>query len=315
MSINNRVLIIDQMHESIVPMLEEIGCEVNYEPSISREEILDSIGSYSGLIVRSKTSVDQELINAAHQLQFVARAGAGMDKLDTDYLRSKNITILNAPEGNRDAVGEHAMGLLLNLLNQITIANEEVKRGEWRREENRGMELKGKVVGIYGFGNTGSSFAKRLSGFSCEVLAFDKYRTNFGNELVQEVSEDEFRERVEVLSIHVPLTEETNAYFSQEELKRYPNLKIILNTARGELLPLSDVVELLENNNLSGAGLDVLENEKLDKLTESEQSVFQRLASNKNVILTPHVAGWTHESYRRINQVLVEKIRKLNLFQ
>ena len=165
MSVNNRVLIIDQMHESIVPMLEEIGFEVNYKPLISRKEILDSIEKFSGLIVLSKTSIDQELIDAAQELKFVARAGAGIDKLDTTYLESRGIEILNAPEGNRDAVGEHAIGLLLNLMSRITVSNEEVKSGKWKREENRGVELKDKVVGIFGFGNTGSTFAKEVEWF------------------------------------------------------------------------------------------------------------------------------------------------------
>ncbi len=313
MSKKNRVLIIDEMHESIVTMLTEIGFEVDYEPSISRKEILESVENFSGLIVRSKISIDQELIDAASQLKFVARAGAGIDRLDTAYLESKGIQVLNAPEGNRDAVGEHALGLLLNLLNRMTISNEEVKSGKWKREENRGLELKGKVVGIYGFGNTGSTLAKKLSGFECEILAYDKYKSGFGTTLIQEVPEDEFQERVEILSIHVPLSEETHAYFSGEELRKYSNLKIILNTARGEILPLEDVLELVESGTLAGIGLDVLENEKIDDLNEFERLTFGKLCSQGNVILTPHVAGWTHESYKRINQVLVEKIKALDL--
>ncbi len=315
MSVNNRVLIIDEMHESIVPMLEEIGFEANYEPSITRNEILDSIGGFSGLIVRSKTSVNQELIDVAQKLKFVARAGAGIDKLDTKYLESKGIEILNAPEGNRDAVGEHAVGLLLNLMSHITVSNEEVKSGKWKREANRGVELKGKVVGIFGFGNTGSTFARKLSGFECEILAYDKYKSGFAMEYVQEVSEEELRRKVEILSIHVPLTEETISYFSREELGKYPNLKVILNTARGELLSLDAVLDLLKEDILFGAGLDVLENEKLNNLSESERKIFEELSAQKNVILTPHVAGWTQESYERINQVLVDKIKALDLLQ
>ncbi len=311
MSKNNRVLIVDQMHESIVPMLEEIGYNVEYKPSISRSEILRLAENYSGLIVRSKTTIDKELIDAARQLKFVARAGAGIDKLDAECLESRNIQILNAPEGNRDAVGEHTLALLLNLLHRLTISNEEVKKGIWQREENRGIELKGKVVGIYGFGNTGSSFGKKLSGLECEILAYDKYKAGFGSTLIRETTEEEFRQNVEILSLHIPLTDETKALFSKGELDRYPKLKIILNTSRGGILVLKDVIELLEGDKLMGLGLDVLENEKLDQLNYAERTIFEKLSTDERVILTPHIAGWTHESYKRINQVLVEKIRTL----
>lgn len=312
MSKKDRVLIIDKMHHSIIPMLEEIGYEVEYLPEISREEVLSKIDSFSGMIVRSKTNIDQELIDRALALKFVARAGAGIDKLDIPYLDLKGIKLLNAPEGNRDAVGEHALGMLLNLLHNISKANEEVKRGSWNREQNRGIELKDRVVGIYGFGNTGASFAQKLSGLSCEIIAYDKYKEDFSNEHVKEVDEDTFRENVEILSIHVPLNEETRYLFNKQELLKYPNLRVILNTSRGEVLVLKDLVEQLEAGKLLGAGLDVLENEKIVNLTPDQKIVFEKLASNKNVLLTPHIAGWTHESYERINGVLVDKIKALD---
>ncbi|MEP1097494.1 MAG: NAD(P)-dependent oxidoreductase [Cyclobacteriaceae bacterium] len=315
MSKNNRVLIIDKMHDSIVHLLQQIGIDATYEPTITPEDVFQKIGSFIGLIVRSKMSVDKALIDAGSQLKFVARAGAGMDRLDTHYLQEKGIHILNAPEGNRDAVGEHAIGLLLNLLNKITTSNEQVKNNQWKREESRGIELKNKVVGVYGFGNTGESLARKLAGFGCRVLAFDKYRHEFSASHVEEVSLDEFREKVEILSLHVPLTNETKWLFDKVELTKYPKLKVVLNTARGEVLKLDDLIELLEKDHLLGAGLDVLENEKIDKLTESQRGIFDRLTTLSNVILTPHVAGWTHESYERINQVLVGKIEALNLLQ
>jgi len=315
MSKNNRVLIVDQMHESIVPLLTAIGFDPAYEPSITHDEVKAKIENYVGLIVRSKLPVDRELIDAAGELKFVARAGAGMDRLDTDYLYQKGVHVLNAPEGNRDAVGEHAIGLLLNLLNRITISNEQVKSNLWKREESRGIELKNKVVGICGFGNTGESFARKLAGFGCRVLAFDKYKQGFSSSYVEEVSLDEFRKRVEILSLHVPLTDETRSLFDKVEFLKYPQLKVVLNTARGEILKLDALLDLLEEDKLLGVGLDVLENEKLDELTESEREIFDKLTALNNVIITPHVAGWTYESYERINQVLVQKIRELILLQ
>ncbi|MEP5613110.1 MAG: NAD(P)-dependent oxidoreductase [Cyclobacteriaceae bacterium] len=315
MSKNNKVLIVDKMHESIMPLLSEIGFDPVYEPSIGRDEVKEKIGDYTGLVVRSKLIVDKELVNVADKLKFVARAGAGMDRLDTDYLKQKGIHILNAPEGNRDAVGEHAIGLLLNLLSKITISNDKVKNNLWKREEGRGIELKNKVVGIYGFGNTGESFARKLAGFGCTVVAFDKYKKGFSASYVEEVSLDEFREKVEILGLHVPLTNETRSFFNKEELLKYPLLKVVLNTARGEVLRLDGLLDLLEDGNLLGVGLDVLENEKLDELTESQRETFDRLIALNNVIVTPHVAGWTHESYERINKVLVEKIRNLGQLQ
>lgn len=315
MSKNNRVLIIDKMHDSLVPMLQKIGFEAKYEPFINREQILQGISDNVGLVVRSKTSVDKDLIDAGTQLRFVARAGAGMDGLDTEYLGQKGIDILNAPEGNRDAVGEHTIGLLLNLLNRISTANNQVKKGIWQREENRGFELKNKTIGIYGFGNTGESFARKLAGFDSKVLAFDKYRKGFSSPIAKGVTLDEFRENTEILSLHIPLTEETKQLFNASELLKYPNLKILINTARGGILDLSNAVELVENGNLLGLGLDVLENEKIDKLSQGQQGIFERLTALDNVIVTPHVAGWTHESYERINQVMVEKIEALKLLQ
>ena len=310
MSQNREVLIVDKMHESIVPLLSEAGFSPKYAPELTREEIISRLPKAIGLVIRSKTEVNQELINAGTQLQFVARAGAGMDLLDTEYLEKKNVQILNAPEGNRGAVGEHTLGLLLSLLHKISVSNQEVKSGVWRREENRGVELSTKVVGIYGFGNAGKAFAKKLAGMECKIVAYDKYKKGFSSELVEL---EEFREQVEILSIHIPLTNDTRFLFSREELLKYPKLKVVINTARGEVLRLEDVVGMLEERLLWGVGLDVLENEKLQTLSEKEADTFNKLTSFDNVLLTPHVAGWTQESYEKINQVLVQKIKNLEL--
>lgn len=309
----SKILIIDKMHESLVPGLEGVGYEVVYKPSISRQELLKEVAGYIGLIVRSKTPIDEEVIEAATNLRFVARAGAGLDLLDVDLLGKKGIHKLNAPEGNRDAVGEHALGLLLNLLARISVANSEIIDGHWNREQNRGFELKGKTVGIYGYGNTGSAFAKKLSGLDCNVLAYDKFKKNYSDHFVEEVSLEQLKEQIEILSLHVPLDASTKEFFSEKELMTYKNLKIIINTARGGILPLDGLIKLLNDDRLLGAGLDVLENEKISELSENEADLLAKLNERDNVIITPHVAGWTKESYERINHVLIEKIADLQI--
>lgn len=308
-----KILIADSMHSSITAMLMQAGFEADYLPKITRPEILDIIDRYNGLIIRSKTDVDKELIDLGTNLQFVARAGAGIDKVDYPYLTSKNIQLINAPEGNRDAVGEHTIGVLLSLLHKINRANREVKNDIWDREGNRGWELNNRTVGIFGFGFMGESLAQKLSGFGCKIIAYDKYKTNFGTPFVKEVSLEEFQKETEILSIHVPLTKETNQIFDEEMLSQFSQLKVVLNTARGEVLSLDALLQLLKNDQLIGAGLDVLENEKILALSKKQQQIFDELKAMKNVILTPHVAGWTFESYERINQVIVNKLKDLGV--
>lgn len=308
-----RVLIVDDLHSSIGEMLLAAGYEMDYKPEIDRKGILEIIGQYEGLIIRSKTNVDKELIDKATKLEFIGRAGAGLDKIDYPYLSGKNIPLFNAPEGNRDAVGEHTIGMLLSLLHKINSASKQVKRYIWKREENRGWELKGRTVGIYGFGFMGSSLATKLSGFGCRVIAYDKYKSGFTNQFAEEVKLETFMKETEVLSIHIPLTSETKGIFNETYLAQFPNLKVILNTARGEVLKNKALIALLESGKLIGAGLDVLENEKINKLTEEEKSDFEKLASFSNVIFTPHVAGWTFESYQRINEVIVSKLQSAGL--
>ena len=304
----NRVLIVNKMHRSIGPMLSEIGWAVDYKPTITRDEILEILPKYEGLIIRSKTTVNQELIDRGSNLKFVARAGAGIDQVDISALEARGIMLINAPEGNRSALGEHAVGLLLAAMHNINRGAGEVKQGLWKREANRGIELGGKTVGIYGYGYMGSAFAEKLTGFGCRVIAFDKYKEEFGNRHVQEVSLEHFERETEILSIHVPLTSETRKRFTAEYLRGFPNLKFIINTARGEVLDLEGLLELLNEHRILGAGLDVLENEKIDQLNEHERSVFEALAKRDDVIMTPHVAGWTHESYVRINEVIINKM-------
>ena len=310
---NNKILIVDHMHDSIIEMLGDSGFRPDYRPEIKRAEILNIIDQYAGIIVRSKTRIDKELISKATNLQFVARAGAGIDNVDYQEISNRNIKLVNAPEGNRDALGEHTVGMLLTLLHKIHLANQEVKQGVWDREGNRGWELKGKTVGIYGCGYMGSAFAKKLRGFDCTVLVYDKYKTGLSNEFIQQVDLQTFQKETEILSLHIPLTSETKFLFDEFYLSQFPKLRILLNTARGEILSLKALDKLLSTSKLIGVGLDVLENEKINQLNMEEQAIFDKLAKRENVIMTPHVAGWTFESYKRINEILVSKLQKEGL--
>ena len=305
-------LIIDLMHESISPLLEEIGWAADYRPDIKREEIIEIISGYEGLIVRSKTSIDRKIIERAKNLRWIARAGAGLDQLDMEALGEKGIQVVNAPEGNRDALGEHAITILLTLLNKVHIADRDIRHGTWDREGMRGTELMGKTVSIIGYGHMGQAFARRLQGFSVEVLAYDKYKENYGNEFAREASMEEIFEKTDILSLHVPLTEETHFMLNGAYLHRFHKDIYLLNTARGKNISLKTLVEALDSGKLRGAALDVLENEKIDQLTEEQQKYFNQLIQSDRVVFSPHVGGWTYESYKKINQVLVTKIKNLN---
>ena len=313
MPLSQKVLVVDQMHKSIHKVLLNIGLECFYRPKITRKQIIQILPNYVGLIIRSKTAVDQELIHRAANLKFVGRAGAGVDNIDVNLLAKKKIKLFNTPEGNRDAVGEHGVGMLLNLLNKLRIGDNEVRSYRWDRESNRGHELKNKVVGIFGFGFMGSAFAEKLKGFDCEIIAFDKYKKNYASHLnyVKEVNLINFKRMTEILSIHIPLTFETSNLFNYEFLSSFKNLKYIINTARGEVLSLKGLSKILLEGNLSGVALDVLENEKLNTLTTEEQNIYQNLFGHQQTLFSPHVAGWTFESYERINHILAKKISEI----
>jgi D-3-phosphoglycerate dehydrogenase / 2-oxoglutarate reductase len=305
-----KILIIDQMHESIVPMLESIGHQVTYSPDIKRDEIIQIIGPYDGLIIRSKTPMDRDLLQNAPNLKFIGRAGAGLDQIDLEYMESRNIKLFHAAKGNRDAVAEHALGMLLSLFNHLGKADSEVRRGVWDREGNRGHELAGKTVGILGFGNMGKSFARRLKGFRTNVIAYDKYKKNLGGKFVKEVSWEILKEKCDVLSIHVPLTSETRGFLTINELESFAKPFWLINTARGEVITFKTLNEALDRGLLKGALLDVLENEKFNSFSEEQKEEFEILAARDNVLFSPHVAGWTFESYEKINKVLVKQIKK-----
>ena len=303
-----KVLIVDLMHESILGLLGKYGFEVTYAPKITREEIVEQISSYEGIIIRSKTPLDRALLERATRLQFIGRAGAGLDQLDLDYLEERGVALFHAAKGNRDAVAEHAIGGILALFNHLNQADTQVRKGIWDREGNRGVELKGKTVGIFGFGNMGKAFSKRLKGFGVNVLAYDKYKKDFGKKGVQEVSWETLKKEADVLSIHVPLTAETRDFFTLEELKSFEKPFWLINTARGEVIRMETLNQALDLGILKGLVLDVLENEKFERFSSDQKVQFELLAKRENVLFTPHVAGWTVESYQKINEVLVKQI-------
>lgn len=304
-----KVLIVDEMHESIVHMPEKLGLEVDYFPNIAFEEVLRKVGEYEGLIIRSKFYIDEPFLSHASKLKFIGRAGAGLDLIDLEACKKAGVTVFGANEANKVAVAEHLIGMLLSMLHKINLANDEVKAGHWNREKNRGEELFGKTVGIIGFGNNGQATAERLAAFGCKILAYDKYKYGFGNHLIQESSLEEIFDKAEIVSLHIPLTYETDKWVNQKFIDSFKQSIYFCNIARGEIVVLHDLVNAMKAGKIKGACLDVIENEKISKLTTKQQDDFDYLCKQPNVILTPHVAGWSNESYVKINEVLRDKIR------
>jgi D-3-phosphoglycerate dehydrogenase len=302
-----KFLIIDDLHPYLLEVFEQHNIAFSYKPDIEKNEILEIIAEYTGLIVRSKINIHQDFLEKATALQVIGRAGSGMDNIDVEAAKQRNITLINAPEGNRDAVAEHCMALLLGLLNKVPTANQQVKAKIWLREANRGVELKGKTVGIIGYGNTGKEFAKRLMSFDTQILAYDR-KPFLGNSFAKTSTLEEIQAKADVISFHVSLNESSRKIFNQSFLERCQKPFWLLNTSRGEVVDLETVCWGLENGKILGAGLDVLDNEKLDTLSSAQERVFERLASFPQVILSPHIAGWTVESYYKISEVLAKKI-------
>ena len=304
-----KILIVDDLHPAFKEQAIEMGYQVDDEPQITRQQTLDKIKDYTGIAVRTKFRIDAELFAAAPNLKFVARAGAGLDNIDDKIAAERNIQLINAPEGNCDAVGEHATGLLLSLMNNFRRADIEIRNGIWDREGNRGYELKGKKVGIIGYGFMGQSFAKKLAGFEVDVMAYDKYKTGFSDAFAREVSMEEIVKHSDVLSLHIPLTAETKLMVDDEYFFHFKKPIFFINTARGEIVKVDAVLNAIKAGKILGAGLDVLQAEKFPVL--SEQAWYDELKTNDKVILTPHVGGWTFDSYRKISEVLAEKLRNM----
>ncbi|MFD0795723.1 2-hydroxyacid dehydrogenase [Mucilaginibacter litoreus] len=307
----NHILIVDDLHPAFMEQASALGYTIDYQPDMKLEGASQIINNYDGLVIRSKFQVDKVFLDLAVNLRFICRAGAGMDNIGEDYAIEKGVILINAPEGNRDAVGEHAIGMLLSLMNNLNRGDGEVRNGKWLREENRGYELKGRTVGIIGYGNMGSTFAKKLSGFEVNVIAYDKYKTGFSDRYAREVSMEEIVKHSDVLSLHVPLTRETSGMVDDEYFFHFKKPVFFLNTARGKVVKTSAVLNAIKQEKVLAAGLDVLEVEKFPSLAEQEW--FDELRTSGKVLLSPHVGGWTFESYRKISEVMAEKLAEIGL--
>jgi D-3-phosphoglycerate dehydrogenase / 2-oxoglutarate reductase len=301
-----KILLIDTFSPHLLDALIALKQEVNYRPDIQREEVLSVIQDYEILILNSKVNIDKELIDKAQRLKLAIRAGVGMDHFDLEYLAEKGIIATNTAGANADAVGEQAVGMLLALRHKIAVANAQVKDFQWIREANRGVEIKGKTVGIIGFGNTGSTFARKLQGFDCELIAYDKYKTNFGNNYVKEVSLGAIFQQSDILSLHIPLTKETRNWVNTEFFHSFTKAITFLNLSRGEIVVLPDLIQALHDKKVLFAGIDVLENEKLATLSPTQKEHYTQLFSLDNVIITPHIGGWSVESKDRIEAEIVK---------
>ena len=294
-----RVLIIDEVHPSLAKELRALGFEVDEKPYLSASEV--DIHGYQGLVLRSKLLLTAEFI-ATGSLEFIARAGAGLDLIDLDYCESQHIAVFSANEGNRDAVGEHVIGQLLSIARKINTADSEVRAGNWNREGNRGWELQGKTIGIIGYGNMGQSLAKKLQGFDMQIMAYDKYAP------ATHRLEDIF-ERAYILSLHIPLTEETREMVDLEFISKFKKPIILMNSSRGAICSLDAILAGLQSGQLIGLAFDVLPNEQVARWSDAEKGRFRAISAFPQTIFSPHVAGWTRESYWKINDALIEKIK------
>ncbi len=305
-----KVLVTDDVHEMMIANLKRNEYEVDYRPGISLKEVHNIIHEYTGMIINSKIIAHEDLLSKAKKLKFIGRLGSGLEIIDLHYAKAKGINVHSAPEGNRNAVAEHALGMLLTIANNLVKGNKEVKSFHWDREGNRGFELEGKRVGIIGFGHTGSSFAKKLTGFNLEVLAYDKYKSNFASDLsfVKECTLEQVLEECEIISLHLPLTSETRYFVNEDFMRRWKHPLVLINTSRGNVINTKVLIQALDTGKLQGAALDVFENEKPNKYSDDEAKMYQKLFDFPNVLVSPHVAGWTVESKRKIAETLIEKI-------
>lgn len=307
-----KILHLDKNHESLINQLNGLGFENEEDYTSSKGDIMEKIHSYDGLIVRSRIIIDKFFLDKAKRLKFIGRVGAGLENIDCEYAKNKKIELFAAPEGNRNAVGEHSLAMLLSLFNKLNKANREVKAGSWVREENRGIELDGKTIGILGYGNMGKSFSKKLKGFDVDVLCYD-LKENVADENCQQVSLAELQERSDVISIHTPQTKLTTNMVNTVFINQFKKSFWLINTARGSAVVTKDLVSGIEKGKILGAGLDVLEYEKssFENLFLSETpKALRYLIDSDSVILSPHIAGWTQESEKKLADTIVKKIKK-----
>ena len=307
-----KILHLDSNNPILWNQLQESGFENEEDFSSSKAEIEAKIHEYQGIVIRSRFKIDRAFIDKASNLQFIARVGAGLESIDCDYAITKNIQLIAAPEGNSNAVGEHTLGMLLSLFNNLNKADAEIKSGQWNRESNRGHEVDGKTIGIIGYGNMGKSFARKLRGFEAEVLCYD-ILDGLGDANARQVSLEEFQSKVDILSLHIPWTPDTDKMVNAKFINAFANKIWLLNTSRGNNVVTSDLVAALKSGKVLGAGLDVLEYEKgsFETLFQDHKTpeAFQYLLTSNQVLLTPHIAGWTFESHERLAQVIVDKIK------
>jgi D-3-phosphoglycerate dehydrogenase len=302
-------IITDHAHPSIVEGLQELGKEVDWLPGIGHAELLSMIHQYEGMIISSKTAVQKELIDRAERLKIVGRLGSGMEHVDTAYCATRDITCLSSPEGNANAVAEHAFGMLLALMNNIRTSHNELLEGTWERERNRGVELRGKTLGIIGFGNTGSAFAGKFEGWQVKILAYDKYRSGFGAGYVEEVAYDTLLAGSDIISFHIPLNDETRHWIDRDFIRSCRPGVILINTSRGAIADTLALQYGLEEGIIGGICLDVYEDEPINTEQVHSKAVYDKLLASKRVIATPHIAGWSQESKVLLVNTLLIKIQ------
>lgn len=307
------VLFIDSVHPLLEKRLNSLGFHCEHDYTSNKEQILNKLSNYKGVIIRSRIPVDKAFIEAGKNLKFIARSGAGLENIDCKETQKHNIHVFAAPEGNRQAVGEHTLGMLLSLFNKISLADKEIRFGQWNREANRGIELSGKTIGIIGYGNMGQSFAKCLQGFDCQVLAYDSHKTTFSDTYCCESSLENIQAKADIISFHTPYDSTTHYYLNKEFIQQMKKPFYVVNTARGKVVDTDALVDGIKSLKIQGACLDVLEYEKSsfeDMFDNNMPASFQYLVSSPKVLLSPHVAGWTIESYKKLSEVLAAKIEK-----
>jgi len=302
------ILITAPVHDIMIETFKKNSLDFEYIPNADYQILFDKIEMATGIVVATQINIDKKILDRALHLKWIARLGSGMEHIDTTYAESKNIRCISSPEGNSNAVAEHALGLLLNLVRNISKSNVEIKEMNWLRNENRGMELNVKVAGIIGYGNTGAQFAKILSALGMKVLAYDKYKTGFETEMIKEASIEEIVNVADVVSFHLPLNTETNHFGSKDFFSSLKKQPVIINTSRGKIIDTEALIDALQQKQIRAAALDVLENEKLKELSEKQHDQLVWLNAQENVLLTPHIAGYTFEAAYKMSKILLEKL-------